>query len=376
MPAPQRDAGSNAIFSHIRSLQRLGFEVMLVAADMSAPPDAAAFDTLGIGWCGAPWLASVEEVLRREADGFDVVYLHRVSMALRYTALMRHFMPRARLIYSVADLHFLRLARQAAAEERHELLAASRQIQAAEVTAARSADVVITHSSHEATVLSTLLPNANIQTVPWSIPQRPTSTAFAERRGVAFIGNYTHPPNLDAALWLVEEIMPLVLQLDPAIECVLVGSAMPDLLRRPRPGIVALGHVDDLAEVFGRVRLTVAPLVYGAGVKGKVLESFAACVPCVCTPVASEGLDLPKFLQILIGREAEELAQIIHRLHSDESLNSECGHVGRRFIAAQWSDDKLDARMRYVLGLPAATLALSDDEIEMKLCGLPFLPPL
>ena len=120
MPVPGRDAGSNAVLSHARALQRLGFEVTLIAADMTGDPEDLAAE--GIAVISAPWAGSVEEVLRLQADLFDLVYLHRVDVAFRYLPLIRNYQPRARSIYSVADLHSLRLERQSAAEQRPELL--------------------------------------------------------------------------------------------------------------------------------------------------------------------------------------------------------------------------------------------------------------
>ena len=111
---------------------------------------------------------------------------------------------------------------------------------------------------------------------------------------MAFIGSYGHAPNLDAAWWLIQEVMPLVRAQDDGIECLLVGSNMPDTLKSAvAPGIRPIGRIEDLSGLFDRVRLTVAPLAFGAGVKGKVLDSLAAGVPCACTPIAAEGLDLP-----------------------------------------------------------------------------------
>ena len=96
----------------------------------------------------------------------------------------------------------------------------------------------------------------------------------------AFIGGYGHPPNLDAARWLISEIMPLVRQRDPALECLLVGGGLPEGVRqRCGDGVAALGLVEDLGEIFDRIRLTVAPLRFGAGIKGKVIDSLAAGVP-------------------------------------------------------------------------------------------------
>ena len=237
VPVAGRDAGAMAVLSHARSLQRLGYEVSFVAADDMAGADLTSLEAINVQSWGAPYYTSVEDVLRRQSDCFDLVYLHRAPVAARYLALARIHQPRARLLYSVADLHHVRLARQAAIEDRPELQAMSQQLRVAECTAAWSADAVITHSDHETEALRRAVPGAASHTVVWDVPVRASTTPFAERAGVAFIGGYAHAPNVDAAHWLVETVMPLVWRVDPAIACRLVGSGMPRSVQAlARPG--------------------------------------------------------------------------------------------------------------------------------------------
>jgi glycosyltransferase involved in cell wall biosynthesis len=363
IPVAGRDAGSQALLSHMRGLRRLGYAVSLVAADEMAPDAAAAavLDTAGVSCCAAPFYGSAEEVLRRQADCFDVVYLHRADIATRYLGLARRYMRRARILYSVADLHHVRLERQAAVEARPELLAASRRARLEECVAAWSADAVLTHSAEEAEMLRRAVPEASVYRVPWEVPVRVAGTRLAARRGVAFIGGYGHAPNVDAARWLVEEVMPLVWRDDPSISCLLVGSDMPDAVRRlAGPGVEVLGHVADLGSVFGRVRLTVAPLRYGAGVKGKVLESLAAGVPCVMTPIAAEGLDLPVSLRALVAEDAVGLAGLICRLHGDEATHGEAVGAGLALIREYHTEAAVVAALQQAVegrGLPMGTEA-------------------
>ncbi len=348
-PTPHRDAGSQAVVSHMLSMLRLGCAVVFAAADLSGPGDGAGLDTHDISCRCRPWAASLEEVLLREANGFAAVYVHRIGNT-RYLPLIRHYQPRARLVYSVADLHHLRLSRQAEVEQRPELLDASRRLQAAELGAVRFVDSVITHSSFEAALIRQEIPDAPVHVVPWSLKAQPTVVRFDQRRGLAFIGNYAHAPNLDAALWLVQEVMPAVRQLNPAIECLLAGTGMPDVLRQAvSPGVRALGYVNRLPGLFDQVRLTVAPLTFGAGVKGKVYESMAAGVPCACTPVAAEGMDLPDVLQTLVAQEPAQLAAIIVRLHEDSAFNAECGKAGLSYVRQVLSEARLDELLRPAL---------------------------
>ena len=166
LPRLGRDAGSTAILSHIRSLQRLGYRVTFVAVSefTDAATDRAPLEAIGVACCCAPDYRSVEEVLQRQAGEFDVVYLHRVANAAKYSELVRHHSPKARLVYSVADLHHLRLAGQAAAEDRPELIGMARRLRLLEFTAAALADRVITHSAEEAKLLKTQVSAAKVHT--------------------------------------------------------------------------------------------------------------------------------------------------------------------------------------------------------------------
>jgi glycosyltransferase involved in cell wall biosynthesis len=348
MPNSARDAGSRAILSHMRALQRLGYAVAFVAAEDMTRGACDELEGQGIGCYGAPLYGSVEDVLRRQGDCFDVVYLHRADIAARYLALARAYAPRARILYSVADLHHVRLERQAAIEERPELIAASQRMLVTECTAAWSADAVITHSADEAELLRRLVPGANVHRVPWDVPVRAGSVPFADRHGVAFIGGYDHDPNRDAARWLVEAVMPLVWQTDPWMVCLLTGSAMPASIRGlAGPRVEAIGDVADLgSEVFDRVRLTVAPLRYGAGVKGKVLDSFAAGVPCVMSETAAEGLALPPALAALVGRDPAELAALICRLHATREDHDMAAAAGIELVRRDCGADAVTEALR------------------------------
>lgn len=353
LPATGRDAGSNAILSHIRTLQRIGYTVTFAPSDLSG--DGAALEAESITCCLYPWYSTIEEVLRRNAGAFALVYLHRVDTAGRYAQLVRDTQRNARLVYSVADLHHLRTARQAAIEERADLAAYGAYLQTLELTAAQAADAVITHSTYEAELLRQHVPNERIHIVPWAVQARPTAVPFGARQGLAFIGNFQHRPNVDAALWLIEAVLPEVAASGIAIPCQLVGYGLPDNVRTfasSRSGVAATGPIRDLGSVFDRVRLTVAPLTYGAGVKGKVLDSLAAGVPCVCTPIAAEGLDLPDILAQLVADTPEGLARSIAALHEDAALNQACAEAGLAYVADRLNEQRLDALMRAVAALP------------------------
>jgi len=353
IPDARRDAGSAAILSHIASLQRLGFVVAFIPSDLRVrgEPGLPALTEMGVHCYGPPLYRSVEEVIRREAGSFDLVYLHRLSNASRYSPLMRQHCSNARLVYGVADLHHVRLIRQGLVEGRIELLSSAGAVRMQEYLTAWAAHCVITHSTAEARQLREAIPGLQVEVVPWSVAPRPTLVPLARRHGIAFIGGFVHPPNADAARWLVREIMPLVWREAPDIECLLVGRDLPDDFNEIfTRGVIPVGPVDDLATIFDRVRVTVAPLAFGAGIKGKVLDSLAAGVPCVCTPIAAEGMELPSEFDDFIATDAAGLARAILALHDDTARNASAAATGLAWIGERFTEAAVDAAMRRVVG--------------------------
>jgi glycosyltransferase involved in cell wall biosynthesis len=359
IPDVGRDAGSHALLSHMRALRRLGFEVEFVPSyAMEAAPEAAArLEAEGFRAWLAPWVGSVEEVLRLGGEAFEVVYVHRVAVMLKYAALVRRWCPGARLLYCVADLHHLRAAREAAlmgADPEAEDIA---RLQEAELAAIQAADAPITHSPVELARLAEAMPGVAVHLVPWEValPEPPVPAAL--RKGVAFVGSFGHMPNRDAAWQLLEEVMPLVWETDPTIPFLLAGSGMPADIRAAAAAacgpVEVLGQIPALGPLWARARVACAPLRFGAGIKGKVLDALAAGIPCVCTPIAAEGMELPEALMALVGETPAEMAASILRLHADDAAADALGEAGRAHVAAAHAARVIDAAMAPALGLGA-----------------------
>ena len=335
VPTPDRDAGSNAAFEHMRLLQALGYAVTFVpSSDLGHRGRyTEALQRRGIACLHAPHVTSVEEALRRLPVAPDLVYLHRAGNAARYLGLVRERFPEAHLVYGVADLHFLRLQREAEATGDAARRAEAARSEVAELHAVRCADAVIVHSPVEAKLLAERVPGARVHVVPWTVPAVGPQAPVAARRGVAFIGGYNHRPNVDAARRLVQEVMPLAWREIPDLPCLLVGSDLPRELAVLAGGAVeAIGYVPDLRPIFARVRCTAAPLRYGAGIKGKVLTSLAHGVPCVMSPVAAEGIELPEALGWLVAEEVGEMAEKLIELERNIDVAAMIAGEGLRLI--------------------------------------------
>jgi GT2 family glycosyltransferase len=349
VPTPDQDAGSNAALQHMLVLQALGYKVTFIPADNLAriDPYTQQLERLGIECIHAPYYRSAEQFFRADRIPPELIYLHRYSNALKYAGMARLYFPRCKLLCSVADLHFLRVSRQAAVEGSREREREAQDIRRRELQALHLVDSVVVHSIFEATMLRRLAPSLHIEVVGWTVPARAMPAPITRNTGIAFIAGFDHPPNRDAAAYLLADIMPLIRRRDVAIRCMIAGSKIPDeTFAHTGDDIDVLGFVPDLATVFNQVRCSIAPLRYGAGIKGKVLDSFSHGVPCVMSEVAAEGLNLPAELLWLIARSPLEFAEKIAMLHLDDARAGRLARACSQFVVDNFSGDVVLRQLR------------------------------
>ncbi|MGE0718184.1 MAG: glycosyltransferase [Alphaproteobacteria bacterium] len=352
-PTPKEDAGSMAAVTHMRCLASLGGKITFVPADNMSHlgGTSVALQDQGVEFLHFPHFWSVEEVLRKRRDEFDVIYLHRLNIAARYLFLCRALAPRARLVYNVADLHHLRLerGRDVGAAERpsEDTIRDARDM---ELLFARSADRVIVHSSVERRLLESR-GIAHVVEVPWVIEGETGPLSPSERAGICFVGGFRHRPNLDAVTWFVDEVWPHVLARRPSEIFHIAGSNMPTAawaLER-HPGVRCLGYVEDLSALLAKVRLTVAPLRYGAGLKGKIGVSFAHGVPCVATRIGYEGFDDPDPDLLQVADDPEAMASRIVTLLADDDAWRRAAAAAMRYAEANFSEAAVARRLAAIL---------------------------
>lgn len=357
-PTPTRDAGSNAIISHIETLQSLGYQIAFCAA--AGPPEtpmqAAGLLHLkqqNIDCHGQDGTAPEATIKRLAGAGLDLVYLHRLAIAVSYAGLVKQHAPNARIIYAVADLHHVRLSRQAALTFRPDLTEAARRTRATEFWAMRMADHVLTHSAKEAAYLRHIAPNMSVHVIPWSVPLHAPLRNRMNRPDIAFIGGADHAPNADAVLHLAREILPAIWQHEPMMNCLIIGEGWPSKIAGiTDPRLKIIGHHHSLPDALQTARVTVAPLRFGAGLKGKVLESFAAGLPCIMTDIAAEGFDLDPQLQTAVAPLAN-FAETVLSIYENGTKQLQLARAGRALLSRQFSPQAVATAFSTMLGLTA-----------------------
>lgn len=324
LPAYDKGSGYKRMFELIQIFKSLDFNIMFLAQDnQNTEPYFSALINLGVEIIySIPFGNDVKTELNNLLYKITYAWISRPELNEYYETSIRKN-PAIIWIYDTVDLHFIREERGLKLQNAltHEAKIRIDAVMQKEVRLAKEADITIAITETEKEILDEkgaknviVIPNVH---TPYTGPRK----RFDEREGLCFIGGYAHSPNVDAVCWLAEEIMPLVWESHPHITLTLIGS-------QPTPAVMALqsskiqvtGYVEDVTQYFTSSRICVAPLRYGAGMKGKVGQSLEFGLPVVTTDIGAEGMDLQHGLHVLIANDAETFAKEIIRLYDDEAL--------------------------------------------------------
>ncbi len=302
----------------------------------------------GIETVYAPFVLSVEEFLRTRGAEFDVIYITRYMVASRHLEAVRRHAPQAKVLFCNADLHFLRELREAILADSPDKLQASLVTRDAELSVMRNVEVVLSYNPVEhAVIVSHNLNSTRIVTAPWIVDVANNVPAFDARADVAFLGGFGHPPNAEAVRYFVREVMPLLRRRVAGINFLIYGSGMPpEIEALGAVDVIIKGYVENLADIYESCRVFVAPLLTGAGVKGKVVDALSFGVPCVLSPIAAEGIGLGEGSDALIARSPEEWADAIETLYHDATRWSAISDRALAFTRRNFSFERGVEQMR------------------------------
>jgi GT2 family glycosyltransferase/glycosyltransferase involved in cell wall biosynthesis len=350
-PRPDHDAGSVRMLHLCHILRRLGCHVTFLPENLAY--DGAytrALQDAGVEALYQPYVRSVGDHLKRAGARYEVVIASRVHVAAAVIDAVRRYCPRARRVFDTVDLHFLREARRAAvAGGRRE--GESDRLKARELAVARACDVTLVVSEAERDLLAREAPDLAVEVVSLIETPQPTTTPFAARSGILFVGNFQHPPNCDAVEDYLRRIHPIVRQRLPDATFTVIGDHVPDSLRRlADDGVRFTGPVPDLRPYFASARLSVAPLRYGAGIKGKVTTSLAFGVPVVTTTVGAEGIAMRPGEDALLADSPEAFAEAVVMLHSSPAVWARLVENGVRVVAGQFSSSAAERALGRIVG--------------------------
>lgn len=339
-PRPDHDSGSLRMFNLMRLLRAQGAHVVFLPANRQHDGDyTQALQQLGVEAWYAPFAGRAPAWFREHGARFDVVLLSRHYVASEFLPLVKRHAPQAKTVFDSVDLHYLREARGAEMEGDAGLRAAAARTRDSELEVIAAVDTTLVVSTVEQRLLAADAPGARIELLSNLHEVAGAGASFAQRRDLVFVGGFRHPPNVDAVVWFAREVMPIVRARLPQVTFHCVGSDPPDEVRAlgALAGVVVHGHVPDLAPMMDGLRIAVAPLRYGAGVKGKVNLSMAHGQPVVATTTAIEGMHLTDGVDARVADHPQAFADAVVELYEDEAMWTRLSRNGLDNVARHFS---------------------------------------
>jgi GT2 family glycosyltransferase/glycosyltransferase involved in cell wall biosynthesis len=355
MLTPDLDSGSMRMRAALDILTQLKCKVTFVADNLEyRQPYVADLAQSGIEVLFAPYVRSIADLLSRRGREFDLVMLSRHYVAAKHIDAVRAFAPDALIVFDTVDLHFLRAERLAELDGSVAAKASARAKRDEELALIRKADVTLVVSPVEEALLAKLLPAASVLLLSNIHETMPEGKPCAERRGLVFIGSFQHPPNVDGVLWYARDVLPRLRQLLPGVPTYVIGSNPPASIRSlAADDFVVTDYVKDVTPYFAGCRVSVSPLRYGAGVKGKVNLAMSYGLPVVATSPSIEGMHLDPGNDVLVADDADAFAQAVAQAYADEALWQRLSEGGRENVRTHFSRDvarsaltRLIARLR------------------------------
>jgi GT2 family glycosyltransferase/glycosyltransferase involved in cell wall biosynthesis len=346
IPQPDRDAGSRSIWCFLNVFIELGLNVKFWPEN--GYKDTEYVDLLqqkGIEvYYGPEYVQKFEKWISMFGRYIDFVFLNRPHISQHFIKPLKKY-SQAKLFYYGHDLHFTRLELEAKVTKNKKLSAESLKWKKLEKKIWDQVDVIYYPSLDEVNIVKQFIPEKVIKILqPYYFEQNVTSERIpVNSTEILFVAGFGHPPNVDAAKWLVDEIMPKIWLLKPMVRVLLVGSnPTNEVLALKNDRVDVTGYVTDimLSDYYARARMAVVPLRFGAGVKNKVLESLSKAVPLLTTETGIQGLqELRNFIPV--SDDPTELSHEIIRLLDDDQAWIESSKMGSSYIKNNFSKEKM-----------------------------------
>jgi O-antigen biosynthesis protein len=324
VPTPDKDAGSGVAINTMLLLREFGFQVTFAAPKnlVSERSEGLLLQKHGIEVLHYPYVESLEEHLGENGSRYDLVLVCRADVLEYSLPIIKNHCPGIPVVFHTADLHFLRLEREAKLTKDWAIEKKAQEYRKLEPWLMEQTELTIVHGNYEKDLLVSMGVDSNKLVVfPLMINFSETIATFDARSGIVFIGGFNHTPNVDSIKFMCREVMPTLLSINPEIVLSIVGSNVTrEIEDLETSNVKIVGYVKELDEYLQTFKISVAPLRFGAGIKGKVARAMASGTPVVASRIAMEGIDLTPDSDFLLANSAEELAGQINALYNNKQL--------------------------------------------------------
>jgi len=350
IPSLNSNAGATRAYRIIEAMRQLKFHVVVI-------PEIEGVEILNreqLRRNGVEVYQSYDAAVSSLKSRSERIHSFWVSRFDTYEFFRRRLMidfPDARLIFDTVDLHYLREERNIALKGQSAAIYGA-NAKARELALCQQATKVVVVAEYEKNILLSEIQNLNVD-----ILFMPQSTDTKELRSKSsnyflFVGNFVHSPNVDGVEWLIDEILPMVIEMGIGqFEVRIVGEGLPkSILDKINPEFVTyLGWQEDLEEIYLGARFVIMPLRYGAGLKGKLSEAAIRKCPVISTSIGAEGYVLEPERDYLLADSAEDFAKAIVNLWTNPELATSIAASAKLQLQVEFSLEVFSEKVADIL---------------------------
>jgi len=268
---------------------------------------------------------TIESFIKLIAPKLNYAWLHRPHIFDKYQSIVYNANPKVKLIYDMVDFHYVRLQREYDLNKNEDHKIDAQNYLKLETNNSKKADVTIAISETDKALL---LKHYNkpqqikvLSNIHQHLPKTSNFKTFENRKNLLFIGNFRHTPNQDAIVFLHDKIMPIVWKTLPELKVDIIGSyATEDIEALHSDKFNVIGFVDDVEDYFYNSRVFIAPLRYGAGIKGKIGQSLEYSLPLITTNIGAEGFNFGAHHDTMVGNTPEAIAAKIIEAYTNKEV--------------------------------------------------------
>jgi len=338
LPAPDRDAGSARMFLILQILARQYHTVFVYRTKLSDPRYEQSLWQEGIETVDLIYYANA-----LKHRNFKAAIISRPDLTHTLLPSLRKLAPQTKIVFDSVDAHSRRLVREYEVSGDDAVKRKADYYHKIEQEVVRGCDIIWCTSTEDEMALTTETTGKSVAIIPTIHPLHDSGKAFAERQNLLFIGNFNHTPNRDAVEFFVEKIFPLIRKTLPEVKLDVVGSNAPDHFRTyTSEGVNIHGYVPNIEPVFQSSRVFVAPLRFGAGVKGKIGDALSHGLPVVTTDVGAEGMRFEDSHQVLLANAPEEFAKSVIEAYTNPELWERLSNAGHEHVAKYFSPEAVE----------------------------------
>jgi O-antigen biosynthesis protein len=347
IPRPDLNSGDLRFYSMLKILSSY-FEITCLVPNLTESDHKYRSQLGEIGIRVLPGLdRSFRETLKK--NKFSVVLFEFYFQAEYFLPRIRILQPECLIVIDSVDVNYYRAFSKHEVTKKMEDLEKAKEIKRLELSAYKKADMVIAVTDEDATVLTSDCPELRVRIIP-NIHSLNVPNSTPEKDRLIFVGGFTHDPNIDAVMYFCHEILPIIRRKIPTIKVDIVGSNPTAEVEALKDGVINVtGYVKSTTPYLHRNYISIAPLRYGAGMKGKIGEAMAHGRPIVTTSIGAQGMGLTNRKNVLIADSPKEFSDSVIELIQNADLYETIQKNAIDHVERYYTEEKVEKGIQIIL---------------------------